>query len=205
MDSHLRGNDNAHIMNRFIKYIAAPLVIGAIFVAGLDATIVLKFAPTYLPQDKVDAIVVLGAAPNSPAIFNRTITGLRLYEQGKSNTFVLAGGKVAKEDEPEARNMYRIVLNNAIVTPGNILLEDQSHNTYENIYNTKRLLPEAKSVLVVSDKFHLPRAVTVARFAGFEEVYWSSPRESYYRSAELRWYYFREMVAMLYYIPRLVF
>lgn len=183
--------------------IIASVVVIVIFV--VDATFILKFPKRALPPEgEADVILVLGAAINSRAAFNRTIKALRLYEQDKGKQLVLSGGKTSTPDETEAHYMGRVVLANA-VEPPKFVLEEQSQNTWENVHNTKKLLPDANSVLIVSDTFHLPRAVLVAKKAGFEEVYWDSPNQYYYPSAALRWYYFREMAALLDYLPRLLF
>lgn len=190
------------------KKIFARLILGFIIAALLlvlaDAVFVYKFPKRALPRDQVDAVVVLGAAINSRAVFNRTIKGLRLYEQGKGEMLVLTGGRTSDMDETEAHYMGRVVNANAVRTP-RVALEELSQNTWENLHNTKTLLPEVKSVLIVSDTYHLPRAVLVAKKAGFTEVFWDSPSQYYYSDQQLRWYYLREMAALIDYLPRLAF
>ena len=57
-----------------------------------------------------------------------------------------------------------------------LLLEETSHNTSQNLRNSARLLEEAgydldqTEVLVVSNGFHLTRARMLAERAGFGEV-----------------------------------
>ena len=57
----------------------------------------------------------------------------------------------------------------------NILLEDQSHNTWQNLTYTAQRLKEAgtdveEGIVIVSNGFHLSRARMLARRAGFENV-----------------------------------
>ena len=85
-----------------------------------------------------------------------------------------------------------------------VVLEDTSGDTYHNINNSKALIPNAKSVIIVSDGFHLARGVLLAKRAGFSTVSWSSPKPYYYNKKELVFYYFREMVAMIDYIPKFI-
>ncbi len=151
-----------------------------------------------------DAIIVLGAAINTPAIYNRSLEGLRLYNQGKADVLVLSGGRISSKFISEAQNMKNVISVNSQVVPP-MILEENSHTTYENINNAKAKIPDAKSVILVSDGFHLGRAVLMAKRAGFEKVYWSSPKPAYYKKSELAFYYFRESVAMLSYIPKFVF
>jgi uncharacterized SAM-binding protein YcdF (DUF218 family) len=128
---------------------------------------------------------------------------LELVEAGKTNTVVTSGGKIADKDQSEAAYMAKAIKSNSTKNP-TVILEEASHNTYENIQNAKKKIPEAKSVVIVSDEFHLARGVLLAKRAGFDTVYWASPAPSYYEKQELRWYYFRELVAMINYIPKFI-
>ena len=163
----------------------------------------------YKPKIKdADAIIVLGAAINTPALKNRTLKGLELYEAGKAGLMVLSGGKISDADISEAEFMAKVI-NKKSQEDVQYVLEEQSHNTYENIKNSKvklaEIAPDADSVVVVSDAFHLARAVLMAKRAGFETVYWQAPSSGYYQRPELRFYYVREFVAMISYIPKFIF
>jgi vancomycin permeability regulator SanA len=57
----------------------------------------------------------------------------------------------------------------------------------------------------VSDSFHLARAVILAKRAGFKNVYWASPDQGYYSVDDKRYYYFREFLAMIWYLPKFLF
>jgi uncharacterized SAM-binding protein YcdF (DUF218 family) len=86
-----------------------------------------------------------------------------------------------------------------------VILEEQSHNTEDNIKNSRAKIPNAKSVIIVSDEFHIARAVLLAKREGFKDVYWSSPEPTYYTKPELNRYYLREMAGMIRYIPIFLF
>ena len=179
------------------------LVILVIFV--IDAGLVFGFA-TYRPAlpERADAIVVLGAAIYSPALQKRTITALDLYQQGRAGIIVLSGGRISDRDITEAQYMHRVI-SLATDKPVSVLQDDQAGTTYENIQNTKKLLPNAHSLIIVSDSFHLARAVLLAKRAGFEDVYWRSPDQGHYNAVDKRYYYSREFAAMLWYIPKFIF
>lgn len=155
-----------------------------------------------------DAAIILGAAINTPALSNRTKEGLQLFEEGKVKLLVLSGGKIADADISEAEYMEKVINKNAS-EPVEYILEENSHSTYDNIKNSKALLEQqgkdVKSVVIVSDSFHLARGVLLAKRAGFEDVYWAGPNSGYYSRKELRYYYFREFVAMINYIPKFIF
>jgi uncharacterized SAM-binding protein YcdF (DUF218 family) len=155
--------------------------------------------------ERADAVIVLGAAINTPALYERAKRGLELYEEGKADTMVLSGGRISDSDISEAQYMEKVIQGNT-TQPVRYILEENSHSTYDNIYNSKAKLSDtADSVIIVSDEFHLARAVLLAKRAGFEKVYWSAPEPFYYSHQNLRFYYTREFFAMLSYIPRFLF
>ncbi len=187
-------------LHRLIKTILIVFAIVFIVNAGLILTIA-----NWRPEIKgSDAVIILGAAINTPALKNRTLEGLQLYEQGKADVMILSGGKISNADISEAEYMAKVI-NYETQGGAKYVLEDQSHTTYENIKNSKAKLGDSDSVIIVSDEFHLARAVLLAKRAGFETVYWSAPKPDYYSAKDLRYYYFREFLAMLNYIPKFLF
>lgn len=188
------------IITNLIKYF---LYVAVAFIV-LDAGLIIRFARYRPTIPKTDAIIVLGAAINTPALYNRTRTGLDLYEQGKADTIVLSGGRISDKDISEAGYMQRVIRQNSDPVP-RLIIEDQSHSTYENLKNSRGKLPGPRSVIIVSDAFHLARSVLLARRLGFKKVYWDAPASSYYGQAELIRYYLREIIAMIGYIPRFIF
>lgn len=170
----------------------------------LDIGFVLAMGKWQPAIEESDAVIVLGAAINTPSIKNRTLEGLQLYEEGKADKMILSGGKIANADISEAEYMAKVISKNAS-GPVDFELEDQSRNTYDNINNSKAMLGDADSIIIVSDEYHLARAFLLAKRAGFETVYWSAPDSSYYSEKDLRFYYFREFIAMLDYLPKFIF
>ncbi len=189
-------------MKKLWKILKIPvLVVALVF---LIDTVFVVFFSLYRPDiPKADAIIVLGAAINTPALDNRSLEGLRLYEEGKGDVIVLSGGVDYPRSISEAAYMQKIIrANQKQDVP--LILEDKSRDTFENIKNSKTFIPGASSVIIVSDKFHLARAVLIAKRQGFKKVSWSSPRPYYYDIRELSYYYLREMAAMIEYIPRFI-
>ncbi len=188
------------MIKRILIYLAVILVT----LVALDAALIWGVAHSRPEIKHADAVIILGAAINTPALTNRTKEALELYEQGKADVMVLSGGKIADADISEAEFMEKVIKKNANGEV-NYILEEESHSTYDNINNSKAKLEGKSSVIVVSDAFHLARAVLMAKRAGFEDVYWSAPSSGYYRRDELRFYYLREFVAMINYLPKFIF
>lgn len=197
----------------------------AVFVISL--AIVVGVASSHRPVGKADAIIVLGAAINTPAAYNRALEGLRLYEAGDAKVLVLSGGQDYAGAQTEAVYMENAILSEVAKSSSGTLsassdsasppegennkvlramppmvLDPDSRSTYDNIENSKKLLPQAHSVIIVSDSFHLARGVLMAKAAGFGPVYWSSPQPTYYKLGELAYYYLREAFGLIDYLPK---
>ncbi len=188
-------------------HIAKWAVITGIIILALDISIIGAFSFIRLPVTHVDAVMILGAKVGTPALTERTLLGLKYYQEGKTDTIVLSGGRGSGESISEAQAMQE-VLEHRIARIGSasptVILESKSINTFQNIHNSNALIPNAKSVVIVTDIFHLARSVALAKRDGFREVYWDAPIPSYYPPWDLAYYYLREMVGMLVYVPKFI-
>jgi uncharacterized SAM-binding protein YcdF (DUF218 family) len=181
------------------KLLVLLIVVDILFVLSLGL-----YQPSWKNRD-IDAGVVLGAAIYSTTLYKRTEKAVQLTQDGVTDTLVLSGGRIAKYDITEAEDMQRIVRQLAPKPTPALLLEKTAHNTYENLKESKKLIPDADSIVIISDRFHLPRAVLLAKRMGFKEVAWASPDLKHYKPGEIAFYYVREMLAMLSYIPHFIF
>lgn len=109
-------------------------------------------------------MVILGCKVESwgPSILlqDRLDKALDYLEDHPDLTIVASGGQGPDEHQSEAQCMCDYLTDHGV--DGNqILLEDQSHNTWENIRFTQALLVQegidTSQVLVVSNGFHLTR------------------------------------------------
>lgn len=147
-------------------------------------------------------LIVLGAKieGDQPSIFlkARLDKAVLRFKQGGINYIIVSGGKSNKEQISEAEAMKNYLLEQNI--PQNqILLEDQSRNTQENIANSKKIIDQMglTNIGIVSNDFHLRRASIFAQRQGlnpsFFGVYVKEQRA-------LEWFYtFREVLASIYY------
>lgn len=116
---------------------------------------------------------------------DRYLHTLMLYKKGHIRKIIVSGGLglLRKTHHSEAAEVRTLLLL-AGVPQTDILLEDKSHNTYENAQFTRRLLrrhPEIKSVLLVTSAFHMRRASACFNKAGightiFPADFYSSDR-----------------------------
>lgn len=158
----------------------------------------------------VDAIVVLGAAQYngrpSPVLQARLDHALALYRQGYAPLLVVTGGKQPGDvyTEADAGQMY---LTARGVPASAILMESQSHDTWDNLNGVRTQLRQrgVKRLLIVSDGFHILRAKLMARKLGFT-AYGSPAKDSPIRpwTFEEMGYVVRETGGIFSFLPKLL-
>jgi uncharacterized SAM-binding protein YcdF (DUF218 family) len=118
-----------------------------------------------------DAIIVLGCR-GLGRLTRRLDRGIRLFQQGAAPLLILSGGGAGAV--PEAQIMRRMALARGLPEQA-LLVEPGSRNTVENARETARLLHSRGlvSVLLVTDRVHLPRAALLFRLAGLRPVGWA--------------------------------
>lgn len=128
------------------------------------------------PQRAADAALVLGnrayrdGKPN-PCLTGRVDSGIALAKQGRVRQLVLSGG-IDKEDGRIEAEVMQQHARDAGYT-GRLLLEPVSSTTRENLSMSRAVLQTAgvKSVIIVSEPYHLWRVERLARAAGFDRLF----------------------------------
>ena len=144
----------------------AALIGTALYVALYDPS-------ETLPE--AEAIVVVageagkngGLGPETQARVQRAVA---LYEEGLAPRIVLSGGS-ATSSEPVAEAMRSAAIS-AGVPEDAITAENSAKSTLQNamfVADIEDLAPEAP-ILLVSHRYHLPRANAAFRWAGFTDV-----------------------------------
>ena len=163
---------------RWLTALAALMAAGLLAFAGLFGA-VLYGSYDHIQGDP-QAMVVLGCRVmpgGEPSILlqDRLDTALDYWEAHPEVTVVVSGGQGSNEPTSEARCMADYLMDGG-VPEDQILLEDRSHNTKENLLYSKELLAaegiqvEHADVLVVSNGFHLTRTRMLAERFGYGEV-----------------------------------
>ncbi|MFN3644657.1 MAG: YdcF family protein [Gemmobacter sp.] len=121
------------------------------------------------PASGKPVALLLGAALHrdgspSAAMLRRTAHAAMLWHAGSVGRIVATGGAV-RHPVPEAAVMHRL-LREAGVPDRAIVLETASRNTAQNIALSAPLLPPGAAVVIVTDRFHAPRARLIARAHG---------------------------------------
>ena len=133
------------------------------------------------PKYRQEFIIVLGAGlingeRVTPLLAKRIDAAIRFYhEQARRGhqppTLIMSGGQGSDEKVSEAFAMQQYALSQGIPET-DILLEDQSTTTFENMKFSSRLIqeqqPTAAKVIFASNNYHIFRAGIFARQAGLK-------------------------------------
>lgn len=135
----------------------------------------------YSIDKKYDAIVVLGAGlrPDgtpSNMLEDRLKGAIELYEKGVSSKIILSGD-CSGEDYDEVSSMKKFCIDNGIPEDA-IVRDDKGFSTYETMENVVEKMGY-KSVIVVTQKYHLYRSVYIARRMGADADGFSTDYREY--------------------------
>lgn len=162
---------HTRVFVRKIAKTALLIFVVLLLAAGVLAARIYSFRNTN-SDAKADAAVVLGAAvwtANVSPVFRERINhGIDLYRNGKVKKLIFTGGQGNPGEPTESSAARQYALQRGIPAD-DILIEEKSHTTYENILYAKELADAngIKKVLIVSDPLHMKRAVVMAEDVGF--------------------------------------
>jgi vancomycin permeability regulator SanA len=117
-----------------------------------------------------DCIIVLGAmvyqdGSLSDILKHRVMTGVELYNIGASDRLLMSGDNSRENyNESAAMKAYAVKLG---VAGENVFQDYAGFSTYETMYRARDVF-QAKKVIIVTQKFHISRAVYLARSLGLE-------------------------------------
>ncbi|MBQ2812525.1 MAG: YdcF family protein, partial [Clostridia bacterium] len=159
-----------------------PAWLKTVYFGGVSVLLVfVMFLLSYGLSDNVsgreDAIIVLGSGIRgellTQGLKNRLDAAVECYEENEDLLIVVSGGQGPQEDITEALAMERYLLARG-VPQESIIKEEQATSTYENFIYSKKILDEklgdGYTAAFVSNEYHIYRASSLARIAGFDTV-----------------------------------
>lgn len=152
-----------------------------------------------------DAAIILGAAAwykrPSPVFEERIRHGLWLYQNGYVKKLIMTGGKSLRAPYSEAYVARRFALKRHIPADV-ILIEEDSHNTRENLKNAKQLMQAhgLRTAIIVSDPFHMKRAMSIANDLDIEAYSSPTPTTRYESTSQSLKFLFQETWHMIAYL-----
>ena len=156
------------------KIIAAFLCIALICAAaviGINHLVVSQATPYILPADGVgegyDCILVLGCGVHgetpSHMLEDRLLQGIELYHSGASPKMIMSGDH-GREHYDEVNVMKDFAIERGVES-SDIFMDHAGFSTYESMYRAKEIF-QAEKILIVTQKYHLYRAIYNARALG---------------------------------------
>ncbi|CUP65262.1 SanA/YdcF family protein [Clostridium baratii] len=134
-----------------------------------------------LPKN-ADAIIVLGAGVDdngmaSDILVDRLETALEVYKNSESSKFLLSGdhGKIGYN---EVGAMKDYIMDHENVKEENIFLDHAGFSTYETMYRAKEIF-QVKKAIIVTNEYHLPRALYIAGKMGIEAYGVNADKRNY--------------------------
>ena len=119
---------------------------------------------------KADCILVLGAGVRvdgspSPMLEDRLIEGINLYNQGASDRLLVSGDHGRKEyDEVNTMKQYAIERG---ISSEHVFMDHAGFSTYESLYRARNIF-QAEKIIIVTQKYHLYRALFIAEALGID-------------------------------------
>ena len=155
-----------------VKVIAVVLVsIGVLVYVVLLARISSQYDTE---SGEAEYLIVLGAQihESGPSLVlkYRLDTAVAYLNEHPGVTCIVSGGRGDNEPATEASGMRDYLVSHGI-DESRIVLEDRSSDTSENLKNCLALLPSADAkVAIVTNNFHMYRALGIARSCGYKNV-----------------------------------
>ena len=134
----------------------------------------------YLTDEQIDKIVYSDIEDNqlssiyalvfgnSKLINERVNTAVDAYKKGRIKKIVFMGGTNGISNSDNSKIAEAIKMKELALTLGvdnnDILVEDASNNTFENIENGMKLLPtDIRHITIITSEFHLKRCMAIIK------------------------------------------
>ena len=164
----------------------------------VSTSVVKLTAPSILTREALpadadyDCILVLGAGVKddgtpSPMLYDRVTVAVRLYE-ATGAPLLMSGDHTGDYNEVGVMKALAVEMG---VPSEDVFLDHEGYSTYESLYRAKGVFG-AKRILVVTQEYHLHRALYIARELGMEAEGVSADLRPYRKQAL---YSFREHLA----------
>lgn len=161
----------------FVSWIILGLcVLGTVVVAGINLWVTGSVRERILTWEQatalknVDCIIVLGCGVHSDGtpshmLEDRLKQGIALYQQGAAPKLLMSGDHGTKDyDEVNVMKGYAV---KAGVPSEDVFMDHAGFSTYDTMSRAKHIFG-AEKVIVVTQQYHLYRAVYLARAMGME-------------------------------------
>lgn len=181
------------IIKKIIISLICIALLGGILVLSVNAYVKGSAKKNIISKEEaaeiegVDCIIVLGClvknngAP-SDMLADRLRCGIELYELGASPKLLMSGDH-GREEYDEVNTMKQYAIDNGVPSK-DIFMDHAGFSTYDSIYRAKEIFG-ADKIVIVTQEYHLYRALYIAEALGVE-AYGVSADHRQYRGQTMR-------------------
>ena len=175
------------IVKVFAMLCVWAIVLGALAVLALNIHVKSVKKSCFLSIEEaatltdVDCIIVLGCQVRpdgslSDMLHDRLYRSVELYQAGASEKLLVSGDH-GHLDYNEVGAMKQFAIDNGVPSE-NVFMDHAGFSTYETMYRAKEIF-QARKVVIVTQEYHLYRAVYIAKQLGMEAYGVSSDLRTY--------------------------
>lgn len=170
---------------KMLKGLFFLIGLGILFLIAANLCMILSvrqyiLTPEEAAEESVNCVIVLGAnvwsTGLSPMLEDRVLTGIEVYESGATDRILMSGDH-GQDDYDEVNSMKRYAVA-AGVPADDIFMDHAGFSTYESMARARQVFKVRRAV-VVTQKYHLYRAVFLARAMGITAYGVAADRRPY--------------------------
>ena len=174
-------------LRRLLSIFLCLCILGITTLAVINSIVKLSTGKQIISSEEaanledVDCILVLGCFVKddgrpSDMLHDRLTRGIELYDLGAAPKLLMSGDHGREEyDEVAAMKQFAI---DAGIPSGDVFMDHAGFSTYESIYRAKEIF-QANKILIVTQEYHLYRALYIANQLGVEAYGVSSDYHTY--------------------------
>lgn len=170
------------LIGKGIRCVATAVFVVLVLIFGIAEAFIIS-GMHEMPGERLDYLIVLGAQVrgNTPskALNLRLDMAEKIWHRCGEPVLLLSGGKGTGEEISEAECMRRVLLEKGI-PEDKLVLEDRSVSTVENLKFCAELLDcKTARTGIVTNNFHVFRAMRLAKKLGYEQVYGAAAKSDW--------------------------
>ena len=137
-------------------------------------------------------VLVLGAAVHgtrlSPVLEDRVKAGIKIMENKKGKKLLLSGDHGKKYyDEVNTMRLY-VLANAPTIQPEDIFMDHAGFSTWDSMYRARDVF-NVKDLIIVTQGFHISRAVIMARSLGMNAVGYAVNQKHFANNWQRSWHF----------------
>lgn len=175
MREKLKNKTKKQKLKIALAVFAVLCVLGASGVFGVDLYVKNSAKDRIITSDEatkiddIDCVLVLGCGVRgdqpSPMLNDRILGGVELYKIGAAPKIIMSGDH-GRTEYDEVNVMKRVAIENGVES-SDVFMDHAGFSTYDSLYRAKEIF-QTKKIIIVTQKYHLYRALYIAEKLGLE-------------------------------------